>query len=122
MTGANCVRTVGAASNLSLPNVVGNFPKSLGQVHVTENFVEYFQGLSTRTPATAGLFGSDPNNLRSFFTNLDVVDSSGNVLLRNAEPGKVGTLGARWIQGPGQFGLDMSLAKRIGSNALTTPA
>ena len=41
------------------------------------------------------------------------MDSSGNVLLTDAQPGKVGTLGTRWIDGPGQVGLDLSLAKRI---------
>jgi hypothetical protein len=28
-------------------------------------------------------------------------------------PGQVGNLGLRWIEGPGRFGLDVSLAKRI---------
>ena len=41
-----------------------------------------------------------------------MIDSSGNVVLRNPEPGKAGTLGTRWIQGPSRFGFDLSLAKR----------
>jgi hypothetical protein len=101
-----------AAANISLPDIVGNFPKSTGQVRVGDGFVEYFPGISTR-PSPRPNFGSDPNNLAADFANLDVVDSSGNVLLRNPEPGKRGTLGTRWIEGPARFGLDLSLAKRI---------
>jgi hypothetical protein len=41
------------------------------------------------------------------------VDSSGNVLLTAPQLGKVGTLGTRWIEGPGALGLDLSLAKRF---------
>jgi hypothetical protein len=106
------VRTIAATANLSLPDVVGAFPKSVGEVRVGNGFVEYFPGLSTRlSPANA--FGSDPNNLAAFVTNRDVVDGSGNVLLRTPEPGKAGTLGQRWVEGPGQLGLDISLGKRI---------
>ena len=98
---------------MGLPNIVGAFPKSLGNVRVANGFVEYFEGISSRLAPTAGVFGSDPNNLASFSTNREVVDSSGNVLLTDAAPGKVGTLGTRWIDGPGTLGLDVSLAKRI---------
>jgi hypothetical protein len=99
------------AANISLPDIVGNFPKSLGKVKVGDGFVEYFSGISTR-PSPRPNFGTDPNNLAADLANLDVVDASGNVLLRNPEPGKAGTLGTRWIQGPTRFGLDLSLAKR----------
>jgi hypothetical protein len=113
LTLSSTVRTVGAAANLGLPNIVGDVPKSLGQVSVANGFVEYFEGISSRLAPTAGLFGSDPNNLASFSTNREVVDKTGKVLLTDALPGKVGTLGTRWIEGPGQLGLDVSLAKRI---------
>lgn len=101
-----------AAANISLPDIVGSFPKSSGRVRVGNGFVEYFPGISTR-PSPRPNFGSDPNNLAADLANLDVVDTSGNVLLRNPEPGKAGTLGTRWIQGPARLGLDLSLAKRI---------
>jgi hypothetical protein len=77
--------------------------------------VEYFPGISTQ-PSPRPNFGTDPNNLAADFANLNVVDASGNVLLRNPEPGKAGTLGTRWIQGPPRFGLDLSLAKRTQIN------
>lgn len=101
-----------AAANISLPDIVGNFPRSTGKVQVGNGFVEYFPGMTTR-PAPRPNFGSDPNNLAADFANLDVVDGSGNVLLRNPEPGKAGTLAARWVEGPARLGLDLSLAKRI---------
>jgi hypothetical protein len=66
------------------------------------------------------LFGSDPNNLASFLTNRNVVDGSGQVLLTNPQPGSVGTLGTRWLEGPGQMGFDVSLAKRVRISERTT--
>jgi hypothetical protein len=101
-----------AAANISLPDIVGNFPKSLGKVQVGNGFVEYFPGISTR-PSPRPNFGSDPNNLAADFANLDVVDGSGTVLLRNPEPGKAGSLGTRWIEGPARLRVDVSLDKRI---------
>jgi hypothetical protein len=47
------------------------------------------------------------------FTNLMIVDTQGNVLLTNPEPGTVGNLGQNWIEGPGSIGLDMNLVKRV---------
>ena len=107
------VATVGTISNTSLPDLVGDFPKSLGEVKVQNGYVEYFPGIVSQRAPTTGLYGTDPNGLASFATLFNVVDSSGRVLLTNPQPGKVGTLGTRWIEGPGQLSLDLSLAKRI---------
>ena len=116
MGGFFCVRSLtnrgtAPAGNM-VPNIVGDVPKSLGEVRVGNGFVEYLEGISTRPAQTTGVFGPDPDNLRSFVTNRDIV-SSGNVLLTNPEPGKVGNLGLAWIEGPGRLGLDLSLAKRV---------
>jgi hypothetical protein len=113
LTITSSVRTVGSSSNLSLPNIVGAFPKDTGDVKVQSGFVEYFEGLSSRLAPTTGLFGSDPNNLAQFSTNRNIVDAAGNVLLTNPQPGEIGTLGSRWIDGPGQMSFDISLAKRM---------
>jgi hypothetical protein len=107
------VRSITTRTDTMSPNIVGDVPKSLGDVKVGNGFVDYLPGITTRPAATAGLFGSDPNNLTQFVSNRDVVDSSGRVILTNPQPGQVGNLGLRWIEGPGQFGLDLSLAKRI---------
>jgi hypothetical protein len=108
------IRTItNRGANTMTPNVVGELPKSLGNVRVGNGFVQYFEGITTRPASTTGVFGSDPNNLAQFVSNRDVVDGSGTVLLRNPEPGKVGTLGLRWVEGPGQLGFDLSLAKRV---------
>jgi hypothetical protein len=110
---SSTVRTMGSINNLSLPNIAGDFPKSLGQVRKGAGFVEYFSGISSQPAPTAGLYGSDANNLASFATLFNVVDSSGKVLLTNPEPGRVGTLGTRWITGPAQTRFDISMAKRF---------
>jgi len=46
-------------------------------------------------------------------TNQVVVDSAGNTILQNPEPGTTGNLSlASGIEGPGRLGLDMALQKR----------
>ena len=42
-------------------------------------------------------------NLRSFCTNTALADSKGNVVLQNAKPGTLGSLGLRTIEGPGRW-------------------
>ncbi len=106
------VDTVGSNSIRNHVDMVGAFPKDIGNVQVGDGFVQYFEGISTR-PQAATVFGSDPNQLRADFGNREVVDSSGNVLLRVPDPGNVGTLGVNYIEGPGRFGLDMALMKRV---------
>jgi hypothetical protein len=93
------------------PNLVGNLPKDFGKVTVTDRGVQYFQGLS-RARDTAN-FGRDPENLAADFGLWNIVDSSGNVILTNPEPGKVGTLGIRHLSGPARLGLDLALQKRV---------
>ena len=48
-----------------------------------------------------------------FVTNRDIKDQDGNVILRNPQPGVAGNLGVGWIEGPGRYGLDLSLSKRV---------
>jgi hypothetical protein len=107
------VKSVGTIQNTSLPDIVGPFPKSLGEVRVGDAYVSYFPGITSVLAPTGGLYGTDPNNLASFSTNRNVVDASGRVLLTNPRPGKVGTLGTRWIEGPSAMQFDVSLAKRV---------
>jgi hypothetical protein len=47
------------------------------------------------------------------FSNQAITDSQGNLILVNPAPGQLGTLGQRWIEGPGHIGLDFNLVKRI---------
>jgi hypothetical protein len=63
--------------------------------------------------STAGLYGADPGGLAGFNGNFTVRDANGNAVLQNAAPGKIGTLGQRWIEGPATLQFDMSLAKKV---------
>jgi hypothetical protein len=104
----------GGLNGAALPTVdlVAPLPKSFGKVNVGNGFVDYFTGLrTTAAPNTA--LGSDPDNLRVRNTNQIVVDSSGKTVFQNPAPGTVGNAGLAYLQGPGQFGLDMALMKRV---------
>jgi hypothetical protein len=40
-----------------------------------------------------------------------ITDASGQLLLANPEPGQLGNLGSRYLEGPGAFNLDLALFK-----------
>ena len=113
------ILTMGNTRIQGVPDVVGFIPKGLGKVEKGNGFVQYFGGLSS---AAAPLpdFGSDPGNLKAVFSDRVIVDSSGKALLANAQPGKVGTLGLRYLQGPSHFGLNMGLSKKTKLTEKTT--
>jgi hypothetical protein len=46
-------------------------------------------------------------------TNTAIFDNSGQVILRTAKPGQLGTLGLRLIYGPGRRDFDANLQKRV---------
>ena len=115
----NSVLTMGGARITSVPDAVGTISKDLGKVEKGNGFVQYFQGLSA-APAPLPNFGTDPGNLRSVYSNRVIVDSSGQTLLANAQPGKVGTLGLRYLQGPSHFLLNLGLSKRTQIRENTT--
>ena len=56
------------------------------------------------------------------FTNQVVVDSAGNIILQNPQPGKTGNLGLALsgVEGPGRLGFDMALQKRTRITEKTT--
>ena len=103
-------------------DLVGKLPKGIGQVEKGNGVVQYFSSLSVKS-APPPNFGGDPN-LPSRFTNQVVVDSSGNIVLKNPEPGTTGNTAINMpgITGPASLGLDMALSKkvRIGENRLFT--
>ena len=99
-------------------DLVGKLPKGIGQVEKGNGVVQYFSSLSVKS-APPPNFGGDPS-LPSRFTNQVVVDSSGNIVLKNPEPGTTGNtpINMPGITGPASLGLDMALSKkvRIGEN------
>jgi hypothetical protein len=104
--------TIWQTATSMTPNVVGDFPKSMGKVTKLSNGVTYFPGLQQVTdPAVAGV--SSLNGLNGSFSNKAIADSQGKLLLVNAAPGQVGNLGLMAIQGPALLGLDVNLIKHI---------
>jgi hypothetical protein len=53
------------------------------------------------------------SNLASFCTLTALADANGNIVLRNAAPGQLGTLGLRSIEGPGTWDFDANIQKSI---------
>jgi hypothetical protein len=105
------VRTLGRTSNLNTPDLVGNMPDNFGEVRVADGFVEFFPGLTTQRAALPNFGGN--TTLPGRFTNQVVVDQSGNVILRNPEPGTTGNTAQRWFVGPGALRVDAALSKKI---------
>jgi hypothetical protein len=94
------------------PVIVGDFPKSMGHVTRVSNGVVYFDGLGQiPDPAINGV--TTLQSLQGQFSNKAITDSSGRILLQNPQPGQLGTMGLKWIQGPGNLSLDMNLTKRV---------
>jgi hypothetical protein len=103
------------------PVIVGAFPKSSGKVTFDSRGAYYFPDLK-QVQDTVGLAPvcSSPSSgsncsttLPSQYSNLAIADSSGRLLLVNPAPGKLGTLGNGWIEGPGSIRFDVNLDKRI---------
>jgi hypothetical protein len=104
-------RTLDSRANINTPDLVGVLPDILGKVRRADGFVEYFEGLSVQR-APAPNFGSTA--VAGRFSNNVVVDSAGNILLQNPQPGMSGNLGLALsgLEGPGRLGFDMALEKR----------
>ena len=94
------------------PDIVGDFPKSLGEVVKVSNGVIYFDGLQQLTdPAVANV--TSLQGLNAQLSNRAIADANGKFLLVNPAPGQLGNLGLKWVEGPGNIGLDMNLAKKV---------
>ena len=96
------------------PDIIGDFPRD-GAVAWGNVFGNYFSQQYQRIadPACAKVAAAAPANLNTFCTNSAIADSSGKIILQNAAPGQLGTLGLNPIYGPGSWSLDANLQKRI---------
>src|SRR5436190_1401522 len=93
------------------PDVVGSFPRK-GNVTWTGVFGNYFgdqQYQRVPDPACAGV----ASVLSLFCTKTAIADAGGKIVLQNAKPGQLGTLGLRPIYGPGAWNFDANLVKKI---------
>jgi hypothetical protein len=100
--------------NLGTPDIVGAFPREGNVVWpLTEGnaFGNYFGQQYQRVPdpACAGV----ASVLTVWCTNTALADANGNIVLRNAAPGQLGSLGLATIEGPGSWDLDANLQKSV---------
>jgi hypothetical protein len=93
------------------PDIVGDFPRK-GEVTWGDPFGNYFSQLYSVTDPACGRVAA---NLTAFCTNRAIAtDPAGrNIILQNAAPGQLGTLGLYPIYGPGTWNFDANLQKRI---------
>src|SRR6266850_1633667 len=97
---------------VTTPDVVGDFPKSFGKVTKVANGVTYFPGIQQiNDPSVAGV--TTANGLNGQFSNKAIADSQGRLHLVNPVPGRNGTLGLKWVEGPPLVGFDANLIKRV---------
>lgn len=93
-------------------NIVGPFEKDFGNAKMTNTLPTYFSEngfLFQRDPGCQGV--TTLQLLRDQCNNNALTDSQGNILLQHAAPGTLGTLGDRWIEGPGSFRFDLGASK-----------
>jgi hypothetical protein len=108
-------------ANINTPDLVGTLPHDLGKVRrAPEGFVEFFNGLATQRASLPNFGGN--TTVAGRFTNQVVVDSAGNIVLQNPQPGTAGNLGLNLsgVEGPSRLGLDMALQKRTRLSEKTT--
>jgi hypothetical protein len=106
------ISSITQATTVSTPNIVEDFPKNSGKITKLSNGVNYFPGIQQITdPARTNV--SALNALQGSFSNKAITDAQGRILLVNPEPGQIGNMGLKWIEGPGTIGLDLNLIKRV---------
>jgi hypothetical protein len=104
----------GSGSSLNYGDLVGELPKSSGEVTITNipGRITFFEGLQrVADPGRNDI--TTAQNLRAASSQFAIADAQGRIIMRNPAAGKVGTMGPYWIEGPGQFGLNANLLKRI---------
>jgi hypothetical protein len=94
------------------PDLVGDFPRK-GEMTWPGPFGQYFSQQYTRVTDPACLTVASNLRQNNICTNTAIQDSNGNIILRNAAPGELGSLGLRPIYGPGSWDIDANLQKRI---------
>ncbi|HEY3837814.1 MAG TPA: hypothetical protein VGL72_14635, partial [Bryobacteraceae bacterium] len=104
---------VNTFSNLATntANLVGALPTGFSQVTKGAGFVQYFPTLTSQA-APAPNFGGDPT-LPGRFTNLEVVNSSGQAVLVDPNPGTTGNTAYNLpgLRGPSLMGFNGSMSK-----------
>ena len=89
---------------------MGDFPRD-GRITWGSLFGNYFTQRYTRVPDPA--CASVATNLKQWCTITAVADTNGKIILQNAAPGQLGTLGLRPIYGPGRWDVSANLQKSV---------
>jgi hypothetical protein len=101
-------------SGAGIPDIVGPFPRDgkvswpLQKGNVFGNFFSH-QYQRVADPACANVVST----LAPFCTLTALADANGKIVLRNAAPGQLGTLGLNPISGPGIWSFDANILKTI---------
>ena len=96
------------------PDAVGEFPregKVVWPLTSGDVFGNFFPQQYQRVTDPA--CNSLPSTLSIRCTNTALADANGKIVLQNAAPGQLGTLGMRTIEGPGTWDFDANLQKTI---------
>ena len=96
------------------PDIVGEFPrqgKVVWPLKQGDQFGNFFSQQYQRVPDPA--CASVASTLTSFCTLTALADASGKIVLRNAAPGQLGSLGLNPLTGPGMWSFDANLLKTI---------
>jgi hypothetical protein len=104
----------GSGTTNNFPNLVGEFPKSSGNVTITNTpgRITYFEGLQrVSDPGRSAI--TTAQNLQAASSQFAIADAQGRIILANPVAGKIGTMGPYWIEGPGEIGLSANLVKRV---------
>ena len=97
--GSGGLKTLAAEDQLNTPDVVGDiasFGKATGEVTVNANGeINYLSGFTREAEPVLNYYGAgDPGNLADSAALFQIRDPSGNVILKNPQPGTTGNLGA----------------------------
>lgn len=96
------------------PDIVGSFAKDAGSAVKLANRAAYFDaGRYSLVPDPSCAAVTALQSLNQQCTLTAVADADGRLLLVNSQPGRVGTLGQNWLEGPGSFRLDVAARKNI---------
>jgi len=95
------------------PDIVGDFPHQ-GNALMTGTLPVYFAPGTYQTVTDPQCANVTPlQGLQTACSLRAIADKQGHILLQNATPGRLGNLGASWVEGPGQFRFDMSASKTM---------
>jgi hypothetical protein len=110
-TGAGTTISTLSYLTTNTANLAGKLPSDVGQVQKGNGFVQYFPGLTVQA-APLPNFGGD-STLAGRFTNFQVVNSSGQAILTNPDPGTTGNTAFNLpgLRGPSLMGFNASMSK-----------